>query len=80
MCFFYEFQNCIKLRSCFDFPLCLAWVESMAIMVYGENQIYGSEVWNTQLHAHGDVNVHQPKKDHWIFQNTWEIKGGGELW
>jgi hypothetical protein len=32
------------------------------------------------LHAHGDVNVHQPKKDHWIFQSTWEIKGGGELW
>jgi hypothetical protein len=45
MCSFYEFQDCIKLRSCLSFPLCLAWVESMAIMVYGKKQLYGSEVW-----------------------------------
>jgi hypothetical protein len=36
----------------------------MAIMVYAKKQIYGSEVWKTQLHPHGDVNVHQPMKDH----------------
>jgi hypothetical protein len=73
-------KDCMKSRSCLNFPLCLAWVESMVIMVYGENQRYGNEVWNTQLHSHGDVNVHQPRKNHWIFQSTWEIKGGGELW
>ncbi len=59
----------------------MAWVESTAIniMVYGKNQKYGIEGWNIQLHADGDVNVHQPRKDHRIFQNTWEIKGGGKL-
>ncbi len=44
------------------------------------NKRCGGEACNTRLFTHGDVHVHQPKKDHWVFQGAMEGEGGGNLW
>ncbi len=41
-----EFQDCVELKTCANFPLNLACVESLMHMIYGKNQGCGSEVRN----------------------------------
>jgi hypothetical protein len=69
-------HHCVELKSSPSFSLHMACVESMAFGLHGENQGSKGEVCNTWLPPHGDVHVHQPKWNHWIFHNMWEGDGG----
>ncbi len=62
--FFCAFYDCVEHQSCPD--LCLASVESMVFIVYGENKRWKNEACNIWLPLLGDIHVHQPKGDHWI--------------
>ncbi len=57
----------------------MACVQNIALALHGENQGSRGEACNTWSPPHGDVHVHQPKWDLWIFQGTWEGDDGGEF-
>jgi len=64
-------QDCVGLRSCLNFSLHMACVESMAFVLHGKNQRFKDQACNTWSPPHGDVHVHRPRWDHWWFQDTW---------
>jgi hypothetical protein len=54
-------QDCVGLRRCPNFSLCVACVESMVLALHGKNQGFRGEVCNIGSPPHGDVHVHQPR-------------------
>ncbi len=74
--FFCAFWDCVELRSCPNFSFCLACVENMVLMAYGENKKCGNGMCNIRLPSFNDVYVHQPRGDHGIVKVTWERKSG----
>ncbi len=50
------FRYNMESKSCLDFHVCMAYVENMATMVFGENKKCESEACITQLLTHYDVH------------------------
>ncbi len=64
------FMYNLESKSCLGFLVCMACVENMATMVFGENKKCESEACNTQLLTHYDVHGHvNPKKIIKSFKN-----------